>query len=110
MVSDYIIKELNYNVTDVSIACDDEQIEAHKIFEESCNRYRLPATDSDMLLQIQGFCYRFKHSVTDSGIMLQKKHFCFQSISIPEGWLVKEEESQHGKQFQVRVNNSTTLG
>ena len=89
MVSDCLIEELNYNATDVSIAHDDEQIEAHKMFEESCNRYRHPATDSDMLLQIQ---------------------FCFQSISIPEGWLVKEEESQHGKQFQVRVNNSTTLG
>ena len=104
MVSDCLIKELNYNVTDVSIACDDEQIEAHKMFEESCNRYRHPATDSDMLLQIQAFCYRFRHSAT------KKKQFCFQSISIPEGWLVKEEESQHGKQFQVRVNNSTTLG
>ena len=26
------------------------------------------------------------------------------------GWMVKEEESQYGKQFQVWVNNSTTMG
>ena len=45
MVSDCIIEELNYNATDVSIAHDDEQIEAHKMFEESCNSYRHPATD-----------------------------------------------------------------
>ena len=67
-------------------------------------------TDTGILLQIQTCCYRFRHSVTDSGILLRKKPVCFQSISIPEGWLVKEEESQHGKQFQVRVNDSTTLG
>ena len=34
-----------YNASDVSIAHDDEQIEAHKMFEESCNSYRHPATD-----------------------------------------------------------------
>ena len=39
VVSDCLIKELNYNVADVSIACDDEQIEVHKMFEESENRY-----------------------------------------------------------------------
>ena len=77
MVSDYIIKELNYNVTDVSIACDDEQIEAHKMFEESCNIYRHPTTDSGILLQIQASCYRFRHAATDSGILLQKKAVLF---------------------------------
>ena len=45
MDSDCIIEEFNYNDTNVSIAHDDEQIEAHKMFEESCNRYRHPATD-----------------------------------------------------------------
>ena len=74
------------------------------MFEESENRYRHPATDSSILLQIQAFCYRFRHSTT------KKTQFCLQSISIPEGWMVKEEESQHGKQFQVWVNNSTTMG
>ena len=49
------------------------------------------------------FYNRYRHSAT-------KKKFCLQSISIPEGWMVKEEESQHGKQFQDCVNNSTTLG
>ena len=35
MVSDCIIEELNYFVTDVSIAHDDEQIEAHKMLDAS---------------------------------------------------------------------------
>ena len=43
MVSDCLIEELNYNATDVSIAHDDEQIEAHQMFEESYNSYRHPA-------------------------------------------------------------------
>ena len=34
MVSDCLIKDLNYKGTHFSIACDDEQIEAHKMFEE----------------------------------------------------------------------------
>ena len=70
MVSDCIIEELNYYATNVSIAHDDEQIEAHKMFEESCNGYRHPATDSGILLQIQASCYRFRHLATDSGILL----------------------------------------
>ena len=79
MVSDYIIKELNYNVTDVRIAYDDKQIEAHKMFEESCNRYRHPDTDSGMLLQIQAFCYKqrqfvFKASVFQKDGWLKEKN------------------------------------
>ena len=71
MVSDCLIEELNYNATDVSIAHDDEQIEAHKMFEESCNRYRHPATDSGILLQIQAICYRVMQSATGSCNLIQ---------------------------------------
>ena len=53
MVSDCIIEELNYFATDVSIAHDDEKIEAHKMLDASWYRYRHPATDSGILIQIQ---------------------------------------------------------
>ena len=67
------VGELNYYATDVSIAYDDEEIEAQKIFEEYCYRYRFrhSDTDSGILLQIQTFCHRFRHPATDSGILLQ---------------------------------------
>ena len=70
-----LIKELNYSLTDVSIACDDEQIEANEMFEISYKRYRHPATDSGILLQIQAFCCRYRHPITDSGILLQIQEF-----------------------------------
>jgi hypothetical protein len=75
------IEEPNYYaVHNVSIAHDDEQIEAHKIWlrKQSKCGFRHPATDSNILLQMQDSCYRFKHSATDSGILLQIQAFCYR--------------------------------
>ena len=55
MVSNCMIEELNYAVHNVSIAHDDEQIEAHKIWlrkQSKCGFWH-SATDSGILLQIQ---------------------------------------------------------
>ena len=84
MVSKFTMEELKC-VSCVSIANDDENIEAHKIclrkqsncgngtmlkIQTSCYRFRKLATDSGILLWIQASCYRFRHLATDSGILL----------------------------------------
>ena len=76
MVSDCIIEELKYFATDVSIAHDDEQIEAHKMLDASWYRYRHPATDSGILLQIQAICYGVMQSATGSCNLLQGHAIC----------------------------------
>ena len=112
------IEEPNYYaVHNVSIAHDDEQIEAHKIWlrkqskcgfwhpatdsgillqiQTSCYRCRIPATDSSIPQHIQASCYRFRHLATDSGILLQIQAFCyrFRHLATDSGILLQIQAS-----------------
>ena len=69
MASKFTLEELKYDgydVSCVSIANDDENIEAHKI----CLRKQSNCENATML-KIQTSCYRFSKLATDSGILLQ---------------------------------------
>ena len=90
MVNNCKMEKLKYagnDVTIVSIAHEDEHIEAHKISlrkRSNCEIWH-SADDSGMLLQIQACCYRFRHAATDSGILLQIQACCYRFRHLATG-------------------------